>query len=140
MAQQPDSQAVKQYLLGLQESICSRLEAVDDGASFIRDAWDRPEGGGGVSRVITEGRVFEKGGVNFSHVMGDTMPASATAHRPHLAGAPWQAMGVSLVIHPNNPYVPTSPRQRAVFYCHAEEQRAGLLVWRRLRSDALLRF
>ncbi|HBX39871.1 MAG TPA: coproporphyrinogen III oxidase, partial [Marinobacter adhaerens] len=108
MAKQPDSQAVKQYLLGLQESICNRLEALDDGASFIKDAWDRPEGGGGVSRVITEGRVFEKGGVNFSHVMGDTMPASATAHRPHLAGAPWQAMGVSLVIHPNNPYVPTS--------------------------------
>ncbi|TNE75287.1 MAG: oxygen-dependent coproporphyrinogen oxidase, partial [Gammaproteobacteria bacterium] len=75
---------------------------------FIRDAWDRPEGGGGVSRVIADGRVIEKGGVNFSHVMGDTMPASATAHRPHLAGAPWQAMGVSLVIHPNNPYVPTS--------------------------------
>ena len=108
MAQQPDSEAVKQYLLGLQESICRRLEAVDGGASFIRDAWDRPEGGGGVSRVITEGRVFEKGGVHFSHVMGETMPASATAHRPHLAGAPWQAMGVSLVIHPHNPYVPTS--------------------------------
>ncbi|MBC7185040.1 MAG: coproporphyrinogen III oxidase, partial [Marinobacter sp.] len=108
MSQQPDSHAVKQYLLGLQEAICSRLEAVDSGAAFIRDAWDRPEGGGGVSRVITEGNVFEKGGVNFSHVMGDTMPASATAHRPHLAGAPWEAMGVSLVIHPNNPYVPTS--------------------------------
>ncbi|MEC7376441.1 MAG: coproporphyrinogen III oxidase, partial [Pseudomonadota bacterium] len=108
MAQQPDSEAVKRYLLGLQESICRRLEAVDGEASFIRDAWDRPEGGGGVSRVITEGRVFEKGGVNFSHVMGETMPASATAHRPHLAGAPWQAMGVSLVIHPHNPYVPTS--------------------------------
>lgn len=108
MAQQPDSEAVKQYLLNLQDSICRRLETVDGGASFIRDAWDRPEGGGGVSRVITEGRVFEKGGVNFSHVMGETMPASATAHRPHLAGAPWQAMGVSLVIHPHNPYVPTS--------------------------------
>jgi len=108
MSQQPDSQAVKEYLLGLQENICRRLEAVDGEASFIRDSWDRPEGGGGISRVISEGRVFEKGGVNFSHVMGDTMPASATAHRPHLAGAPWQAMGVSLVIHPNNPYVPTS--------------------------------
>ncbi|KAA1174178.1 oxygen-dependent coproporphyrinogen oxidase [Marinobacter salinexigens] len=108
MAQQPDIQAVKEYLLSLQEAICSRLAAVDGDASFIRDAWDRPEGGGGISRVITDGKVFEKGGVNFSHVMGDTMPASATAHRPHLAGAPWQAMGVSLVIHPNNPYVPTS--------------------------------
>jgi len=108
MSQQPDSHAVKEYLLSLQENICSRLEVVDGGAAFIRDAWDRPEGGGGVSRVITEGKVFEKGGVNFSHVMGETMPASATAHRPHLAGAPWEAMGVSLVIHPNNPYVPTS--------------------------------
>lgn len=108
MPQQPDSHAVKQYLLGLQDTICQRLEALEGGAKLVRDAWDRPEGGGGVSRVISDGRIFEKGGVNFSHVMGDTMPASATAHRPHLAGAPWQAMGVSLVIHPNNPYVPTS--------------------------------
>lgn len=108
MSQQPDSQAVKEYLLGLQESICQRLEAVDGQARFIRDSWQRSEGGGGASRVITDGAVFEKGGVNFSHVMGDTMPPSATAHRPHLAGAPWQAMGVSLVIHPKNPYVPTS--------------------------------
>ena len=108
MSQQPDTEAVKAYLLGLQESICQRLAAVDGKASFIRDSWQRPEGGGGVSRVIADGGVFEKGGVNFSHVMGDTMPASATAHRPHLAGASWQAMGVSLVIHPENPYVPTS--------------------------------
>ena len=108
MSQQPDTEAVKAYLLGLQETICQRLEAVDGKASFIRDSWQRPEGGGGVSRVIADGGVIEKGGVNFSHVMGDTMPASATAHRPHLAGAPWQAMGVSLVIHPENPYVPTS--------------------------------
>ena len=108
MSQQPDTQAVNNYLLGLQERICQRLEAVDGQASFIRDSWERPEGGGGISRVISEGKVFEKGGVNFSHVMGATMPASATAHRPHLAGAPWQAMGVSLVMHPENPYVPTS--------------------------------
>ncbi|EMP54598.1 coproporphyrinogen III oxidase [Marinobacter santoriniensis NKSG1] len=108
MAYQPDSRAVKDYLLGLQETICDRLGALDGQATFLTDAWDRPEGGGGISRVITDGRVFEKGGVNFSHVTGETMPASATAHRPHLAGAPWQAMGVSLVIHPHNPYVPTS--------------------------------
>ena len=108
MSQQPDIQAVKDYLIGLQERICQRLEAVDGQASFIRDSWQRPEGGGGISRVLADGGVIEKGGVNFSHVMGETMPASATAHRPHLAGAPWQAMGVSLVIHPNNPYVPTS--------------------------------
>lgn len=108
MSQQPVTRAVKEYLIGLQERICQRLEAVDGQASFIRDSWDRPEGGGGISRVISEGGVIEKGGVNFSHVMGATMPPSATAHRPHLAGAPWQAMGVSLVIHPENPYVPTS--------------------------------
>ena len=107
--QHPDTNAVKQYLLGLQDRICERLAAVDGKGVFETDAWDRPEGGGGISRVITDGEVFEKGGVNFSHVMGETMPASATAHRPHLAGAPWQAMGVSLVMHPSNPRpTPTS--------------------------------
>ena len=108
MSQQPNPQAVQDYLLGLQDRICQRLEAVDGQGTFERDSWQRPEGGGGVSRVLAGGRVIEKGGVNFSHVMGDTMPGSATAHRPHLAGAPWQAMGVSLVIHPENPYAPTS--------------------------------
>ncbi|HKK56582.1 oxygen-dependent coproporphyrinogen oxidase [Marinobacter sp.] len=108
MTQQPDVEAVKHYLLGLQETTCQRLAAADGEARFKTDAWDRPEGGGGKSRVISNGGVFEKGGVNFSHVMGETMPASATAHRPHLAGAPWQAMGVSLVMHPHNPFVPTS--------------------------------
>ena len=104
----PDSEAVREYLLTLQDTICQRLEALDGAATFATEAWDRPEGGGGISRVITDGDVFEKGGVNFSRVMGDRMPPSATAHRPHLAGAPWQAMGVSLVMHPKNPYVPTS--------------------------------
>jgi coproporphyrinogen III oxidase len=108
MTEQPDVEAVKRYLLGLQESICQRLAAADGQGVFETDAWDRPEGGGGKSRVMNNGAVFEKGGVNFSHVMGETMPASATAHRPHLAGAPWQAMGVSLVMHPHNPFVPTS--------------------------------
>lgn len=108
MPQQPDPQAVKHYLLQLQDTICQRLAVADGGGEFIHDAWDRPEGGGGISRVIGGGKVFEKGGVNFSHVMGNTMPPSATAHRPHLAGAPWQAMGVSLVMHPHNPHVPTS--------------------------------
>ena len=108
MPQQPDPQAVKHYLLQLQDTICQSLAATDGGGEFIHDAWDRPEGGGGISRVIGGGKVFEKGGVNFSHVMGNTMPPSATAHRPHLAGAPWQAMGLSLVMHPHNPHVPTS--------------------------------
>ena len=121
MSQQPDIQAVKDYLIGLQERICQRLEAVDGQASFIRDSWQRPEGGGGISRVLADGGVIEKGGVNFSHVMGETMPASATAHRPHLAGAPWQAMGGSLVIHPNNPYVPTSHANVRFFIATPED-------------------
>lgn len=121
MSQQPDIQAVKDYLIGLQERICQRLEAVDGQASFIRDSWQRPEGGGGISRVLADGGVIEKGGVNFSHVMGETMPASATAHRPHLAGAPWQAMGVSLVIHPNNPYVPTTHANVRFFIATPED-------------------
>lgn len=131
MPQQPDPQAVKHYLLQLQDTICQRLAAADAGGEFIHDAWDRPEGGGGISRVIGGGKVFEKGGVNFSHVMGNTMPPSATAHRPHLAGAPWQAMGVSLVMHPHNPHVPTS-HANVRFYRYAGKRRTGVLVWRRL--------
>jgi len=99
---------VKHYLLDLQDSICNAMELEDGGGEFVEDSWQRPEGGGGRSRVITEGAVFEKGGVNFSHVHGAAMPPSATAARPELAGRSFQAMGVSLVMHPNNPYVPTS--------------------------------
>ncbi len=97
---------VKEYLIGLQESIVKGLEEVD-GNAFKKDQWDRPEGGGGMSRVIEEGNVFERGGVNFSHVYGDGLPASATAARPELAGRSFEAMGVSLVLHPRNPYAPT---------------------------------
>lgn len=104
----PDKQAVKDYLLGLQDRICADLEAEDGGARFLQDEWQREQGGGGRSRVLTEGAAIEKGGVNFSHVFGEQMPASATAHRPELAGRSFEAMGVSLVIHPNNPYAPTS--------------------------------
>ena len=103
-----NSLAVKDYLLSLQDEICSTLQALDKGAEFKEDAWQREAGGGGRSRVIEGGDVFEKGGVNFSHVYGDAMPGSATAHRPELAGRSFQAMGVSLVMHPNNPFVPTS--------------------------------
>jgi len=99
---------VKAYLLNLQSSICEGLEAFEPEKKFITDEWQRPSGGGGKTRVLENGYTFEKGGVNFSHVYGDAMPASATAHRPELAGAKFNAMGVSLVIHPNNPYVPTS--------------------------------
>ncbi|WP_341936804.1 oxygen-dependent coproporphyrinogen oxidase [Marinimicrobium sp. C2-29] len=103
-----DKQAVKDYLLGLQDHICRELEAEDGTGRFREDSWEREQGGGGRSRVLTEGAVIEKGGVNFSHVFGAQMPASATAHRPELAGRSFEAMGVSLVIHPYNPNIPTS--------------------------------
>jgi coproporphyrinogen III oxidase len=99
---------VRTYLLQLQDSICSALAAEDGTASFITDEWQRPEGGGGRSRVLSDGAVLEKAGVNFSHVKGAHLPASASASRPELAGRSFEALGVSLVIHPHNPYVPTS--------------------------------
>jgi coproporphyrinogen III oxidase len=99
---------VKSYLLQLQDTICDALAAEDGAATFITDEWQRPEGGGGRSRVLADGAVFEKAGVNFSHVRGADLPPSASASRPELAGRSYQAMGVSLVIHPCNPYVPTS--------------------------------
>lgn len=108
MADNPDIAAVKAYLLDLQDRICNALAAEDGGDGFREDAWDRPAGGGGRTRVLEGGTLIEKGGVNFSHVFGDGLPASATAHRPELAGRRFQALGVSLVIHPHNPYVPTS--------------------------------
>jgi coproporphyrinogen III oxidase len=104
----PDMNAVKNYLLDLQDRICAALEQEDGRGKFAQDAWDRPGGGGGRSRVLAEGDVFEQAGVGFSHVYGEKLPASATAHRPELAGRNYHAMGVSLVIHPRNPYVPTS--------------------------------
>jgi coproporphyrinogen III oxidase len=102
-----DTERVKTFLLELQELIVERLEQVD-GNPFRQDTWQRPEGGGGISRLIENGQVLERGGVNFSHVMGERLPPSASAHRPELAGRHWQAMGVSLVMHPKNPYAPTS--------------------------------
>jgi len=123
----PDIQAVKDYLLGLQDSICKALEQEDGGGRFLEDAWDRPQGGGGRSRVLTDGMVFEQAGVNFSHVFGDRLPASATAHRPELAGRHWQAMGVSLVIHPRNPYAPTSHANVRFFI--AEKEGADPIWW-----------
>lgn len=103
-----DIEAVKTYLQGLQDKICKDLALVDGRSEFQEESWVREEGGGGSSRVLTDGGVFEKGGVNFSHVMGASMPGSATAHRPGLAGRSYEAMGVSLVMHPLNPRVPTS--------------------------------
>ena len=101
-----DTAAVKTYLLDLQARIVAAFEAAD-GLPFRTDAWERPEGGGGISRLIEEGKVLERGGVNFSHVLGSQLPPSASAHRPELAGRRWEAMGVSLVLHPRNPYAPT---------------------------------
>ena len=96
----PDAHQVKQFLLNLQDTICQQLTAVD-GAEFVEDSWQREAGGGGRSRVLRNGGVFEQAGVNFSHVHGEAMPASATAHRPELAGRSFEAMGVSLVVHPH---------------------------------------
>ena len=98
-----DLPAVEQYLKGLQASICDELSAIDGSAEFATESWERPEGGGGISRVLADGKVFEKGGVNFSYVEGTQMPGSATQHRPELAGRSFKAMGVSLVMHPRNP-------------------------------------
>jgi coproporphyrinogen III oxidase len=104
----PNIKAVSDYLLGLQDRICQALERVDQDKIFREDQWTREEGGGGRSRVMEEGAVFEKAGINFSHVHGTRLPPSATAHRPELAGRSFEALGVSLVIHPRNPYAPTS--------------------------------
>lgn len=97
---------IKDYLLELQTLIVERMTQID-GKPFLRDSWERPEGGGGVSYLLEDGNVLERAGVGFSHVTGDAMPASASAHRPQLAGRAWEALGVSLVFHPRNPYAPT---------------------------------
>jgi coproporphyrinogen III oxidase len=99
---------VRDYLTALQERLTATLEGLDGGARFRRDSWQRPGGGGGESRVLRGGALLEQGGVGFSHVMGQGLPASATQERPELAGAAFEAMGVSLVLHPLNPYVPTT--------------------------------
>ena len=118
---------VLDYLRDLQDRICSGLEALDGRGGFREDAWIRDAGGGGRSRVMRDGGVFEQAGVNFSHVMGPGLPASATAHRPELAGRSFQAAGVSLVIHPLNPYIPTSHANVRVFV--AEKDGEAPIWW-----------
>lgn len=118
---------VNAYLTELQDRICSALEAADGQATFQQDSWQRPGGGGGRSRVMRDGAVFEQGGVGYSHVYGEQMPASATAHRPELAGRNFNACGVSLVIHPRNPYVPTSHANVRFFI--AEKEHAEPVWW-----------
>lgn len=105
----PNIQAVKEYLLALQDTICASLETLEEDAQFVEDLWQRGgDTGGGRTRVMENGQTFEQAGVNFSHVRGGSLPASATQHRPELAGRDFEALGVSLVIHPRNPFVPTS--------------------------------
>lgn len=128
MSAPPDSAAVRSYLLELQARLCAELEAEDGAARFAVDHWTRPAGGGGCTRVITHGAVFEKGGVAFSHVQGDHLPPSASAHRPELADRPWQAMGVSLVMHPLNPYVPTS-HLNVRFFCAGDAGAGAPPAW-----------
>jgi len=121
-----DSAAVRQFLLALQENIVARLAAID-GQLFLRDAWERPQGGGGITRLIEDGRVFERAGVNFSHVFGPNLPPSASASRPELAGRSFQALGVSLVLHPRNPYGPTAHMN--VRFLVAEKSGADPVWW-----------
>jgi coproporphyrinogen III oxidase len=112
---------VKNYFLSLQSNIVAALEKID-GQTFLTDSWERPDGGGGISRILEQGGVFERGGINFSHVMGNKLPPSATVHRPDLIGRSWEAMGVSLVLHPKNPYSPTVHMNVRFFSTHSEGQ------------------
>ena len=120
------TELVKEYLTGLQQRIVDCLEDVD-GKFFRRDQWERPEGGGGLSCVLEEGNVLERGGVNYSHVFGGGLPASATAARPELSGRSFEAMGVSLVLHPRNPYAPTVHLN--VRYLEARKEGAEPVWW-----------
>ena len=114
-----DIEAVRSFLLQLQDRICAAIEALEPEARFQEDAWTRPEGGGGRTRVLKRGAVFEQAGIGFSDVQGARMPASASAHRPELAGRGFRAMGVSLVFHPRNPYVPTTHLNVRLFTAQA---------------------
>ena len=120
-----DASRVRKFLTELQMLIVERIAQID-GQSFTRDTWQRPEGGGGISCVMEEGNVLERGGVNFSHVFGDKLPPSAMASRPEVAGRKWEAMGVSLVLHPRNPYAPTVHMN---VRCFVAKQEGAEPVW-----------
>jgi len=126
MLSKPDLGAIKRYLLNLQDTICTGLASFEKSKDFQQEEWQHENGGGGRTRVLTDGAVFEQAGINFSHVYGDNLPTSATAHRPELAGRSFQAMGVSLVIHPLNPYVPTSHANVRFFIA---EKEGAVPVW-----------
>lgn len=123
-----DVGAVRDYLVDLQARIVAGLELLD-GETFRRDEWTRPEGGGGISRLLEDGQVLERGGVNFSHVKGARLPPSASAGRGEIAGRAWEAMGVSLVLHPRNPYAPTTHLNVRMFVAHAPSGDAADAVW-----------
>ncbi|MBB5736798.1 coproporphyrinogen III oxidase [Xanthomonas arboricola] len=118
---------VRDYLTGLQDRICTAVEAIDGSARFAEDLWQREEGGGGRTRVLRDGAVFEQAGIGFSDVSGSRLPPSASAHRPELAGATWRACGVSLVFHPHNPHVPTTHAN--VRYFRAERDGEVVAAW-----------
>ena len=123
---QVNIETVIEFLKSLQDNICSALETADGSGNFVEDNWTRAAGGGGRTRVLTNGIVIEQGGVNFSEVSGDKLPPSASALRPELAGRTWRACGVSLVIHPNNPHIPTSHANVRFFIAEKEGEEA---VW-----------
>ena len=119
-SQIPSIEHVIEFLTLLQDEICTGIANADGAQTFTEDNWQREQGGGGRTRVLTNGAVFEQAGVNFSHVFGEEMPASATAHRPELKGRTFQACGVSLVIHPNNPFIPTTHANVRFFIAEKE--------------------
>jgi coproporphyrinogen III oxidase len=125
MSAPASSAPVIAYLRDLHNRICDAIERADGAAKFQRDAWDRPGGGGGESRVLKEGAIFEQAGVGFSHVMGERLPPSATAQRPEMAGASWEATGISLVFHPRNPYVPTTHANVRFFIANKPGQQSA---------------
>ncbi|WP_108817179.1 oxygen-dependent coproporphyrinogen oxidase, partial [Xanthomonas fragariae] len=118
---------VRDYLTSLQDRICAAVEAADGQARFAEDLWQREEGGGGRTRILRDGAVFEQAGIGFSDVSGSRLPPSASAHRPELAGATWRACGVSLVFHPHNPHIPTTHAN--VRYFRAERDGEVVAAW-----------
>lgn len=127
-ATSPDVPRAHAYFTGLQDRIVAVLERAD-GGTFERDQWVREQGGGGISRLIEGGDLFERAGVLFSHVKGDTLPASATAHRPNVAGRSWEAMGVSMVLHPRNPFVPTTHMNVRMFVAYGKPGTNEDIFW-----------
>ncbi len=119
---------VKKYLIELQQSICSEVELIEGGAKFAQDSWTRDDKrGSGLTNILSNGNIFEKGGINYSIITGDKMPKSATALRPELEGRKYTALGVSLVLHPENPFIPTAHANVRFFI--AEEQGKNPIWW-----------